>query len=65
MFLSRPPGSAWASERDERARATSDRSCSAARRLSEFRVTTFIVPPPSFHSADSTIERIIEQRDKG
>jgi hypothetical protein len=48
VFLSRPPGSAWASERDERARATSDRSCSAARRLSEFRVTDFHCAPAQF-----------------
>jgi hypothetical protein len=46
--LLRRPGSAWASERDERARATSDRSCSAARRLSEFRVTDFHCAPAQF-----------------
>ena len=48
VFLSRPPGSAWASERDERARATSDRSCSAARSLSEFRVTDVHCAPAQF-----------------
>jgi hypothetical protein len=58
VFLSRRPGSAWASERDERARATSDRSCSAARRLSEFRVT-------DFHCATTAMRMSFEQAQLG